>query len=272
VGHANDEAGRASRRTSAVQIVEALERMSLVTPVPFDDQAPRVGPHRLVAVGLGVTPADLDPAELLQSHAPDGVLCYFTALALHELTTQPTAHQHVARRRLARTKASDLLRDDRRAPATGLRPAPLGQWQFTVHGTPYYLTFRDPHNLVGTEQRLLSDKARVTVTTLEQTLLDTLHRPMSCGGPPVVFEAWETAPQLGLDVTRMAALLTTIGDARLARRTGWMLQQIDLPVPPVLDDTIRILRAQVPDTSAPVPALAGMPYRVLDATWHLLVP
>jgi predicted transcriptional regulator of viral defense system len=31
----------------------------------------------------------------------------------------------------------------------------------------------------------------VRITTLEQTLLDTLHRPLSCGGPPIVIEAWE---------------------------------------------------------------------------------
>ena len=56
-------------------------------------------------------------------------------------------------------------------------------------GCRRYTTRREAHRVVGVQTRYVNEKSRYRVTTLEQTLVDTLHRPHSCGGPAVVFEA-----------------------------------------------------------------------------------
>ena len=41
--------------------------------------------------------------------------------------------------------------------------------------------------------RAYGPRAQIRITTLEQTLLDSLYKPFLCGGPEVVFEAWQDA-------------------------------------------------------------------------------
>jgi predicted transcriptional regulator of viral defense system len=81
---------------------------------------------------------------------------------------------------------------------------------------------RDPQYLVQTQWRFVHELSRIRVTSLEQTLLDTLHRPLNCGGAAVVFEAWDTGADR-LDHDKLATLLHRINDLRLTRRVAYML-------------------------------------------------
>ena len=77
----------------------------------------------------------------------------------------------------------------------------------------------------GIERRFLNSQTLFRITALEQTLLDTLHRPPSCGGSSVVLEAWDTA-RGDMDEERLAAYLAKIGDEPMTRRVGDMLEQL----------------------------------------------
>lgn len=257
-----------SRIPSGAQAIARLVKAKLLRSIPFDDVAPRVGKGRLFAVGMGVDVTTLHPLEMLQAHVPAGIVCYMSALEVHALTTQPTMHHHIGRLETAPTR----LRAAHEAPVTRAnttsdgvmgRPAtlPLGQWQFTYHGLRYYLTAREPQFLKSHQTRYLSDRSWYRVTTLEQTLIDTLHRPVSCGGPAIVFEAWETATEK-LDPAKMTALLEQVGDARLTRRAGYMLGRLGYDV--------TALESAVDD--AAVPLLPGVPYSTFDPRWRLFVP
>lgn len=286
------------RRVSATNLLKLLVRGGLARPVPLADLKAGLPSDRLYAVGLGGDPSQLDPVELLQAHAPRGVVCYFTALGVHGLTTQLPSHHHVAHLAPARTTSpiSITARDEegqvddtvsdlsktavkRLAGLDALEPGTthsLGTREFTYEGLAYYSTHREAHRVAGVQRRYLNERTRFRLTSLEQTLLDTLHRPHSCGGPPVVYEAWETGAGR-LNPERLAKLLERIGDPRLARRTGYMLDQYGDVSSPALANVLS--RAWPVSASAGslsedsiVPLLPGVPPTSVDPRWGVAVP
>lgn len=255
------------RKYSATGLIKLLEDAAVVRAVPLTPLNPKVRPDRLYMVGLATPVEALDAAELLQVHVPQGILCYFTAVELHGLTTQPIPHHHVARLRKNVQPPIPAVTAESSAED---RAFPLGSPQFAVAGLTYYLTQRDPTGLRQTQRRQLNPCCAVTVTGLEQTLIDCLHRPNSAGGAAVVFEAWDA----GLKRTtpeRLIELAHKIGDPLLLRRIGYMVTQLQ-PDAPIL----RSLREQV---STHVHALLvlpsllpGIPFRHEDSVWGLCIP
>ena len=98
----------------------------------------------------------------------------------------------------------------------------LGRRQFVYRGAPYYITNRGRRRVPGIQERFYTNKTVFSVTTYEQTLLDALDRPLSCGGSSVVFEAWNRGCRQ-LDQDRLLHYLKAIRDDRLTRRAGYML-------------------------------------------------
>ncbi|MBS0211999.1 MAG: hypothetical protein JSR26_02300 [Proteobacteria bacterium] len=254
------------RNKTATALIRLLVDASVVRPVALEPMAPRMKSDRLYLVGLDITDTALDAAELLQAHEPQGILCYFTAIELHGLTTQPAPHHHVARIRKAATSAAPAaaMADDASMQDS---MAPLGSPQFRINGLTYYLTRRDPKGLKQTQRRQLNPHCQVTVTGLEQTLLDCLHRPISAGGAAVVFEAWEAGLRRS-SPEKIATLATKIGDPLLLRRAGYMIAQYQ-PKAPALASLLDQVRAQCRDSEAIPSLLPGIAYRQVDATWRL---
>jgi hypothetical protein len=258
-----------SRTASAASIITQLQHARVIRAVPLEDRAATVGRDRLFAVGLGVDPDGLHPFELLQAHAPDGVICYMSAVDAHALTSQPVTQHHIARPETAPTRTapvddSALTAAGRFSTPGGTRPHPAGRPAFLFQGVPYFVSKRDPRYLQSFQRRALNQSSQYRVTSLEQTLLDTLHRPMRCGGPAVVFEAWENAVER-LRPERMRELILHIGDPLLARRAGYLLEQQGRDVDPAVHALASVDRI-------PVSLLHGIPYVNLNEHWQVLVP
>ena len=61
--------------------------------------------------------------------------------------------------------------------------------------------------------------------TLEQTLLDSLYKPFLCGGPEVVFEAWQEAVgSRRIDEERLLTYLRAMNYPATTRRLAVMLE------------------------------------------------
>lgn len=259
------------RRPPATHVINRMTEIGLVHPVVFDSVAPRSVANTLYMLGYGVSPNDLHPFELLQAIAPDGVICYMSALEQHGLTSQPTAHHHIAKLETAPTRVGAAARGASESLRRASAPTrhSLGRWQFTYRGVPYYLTTREPKRLRAYQKRYLNAQSWYRLATIEQALLDTLHRPAHCGGPAVVFEAWETAATL-LDPPALIQLVSDIDDDTLVRQCGYMLQRIGIDVAPLLE---MVARAGVNAAAHEPPLLLrDMPYSTLDRTWGVLVP
>ena len=251
------------RKHSAINIIRILESAELLRPLPLDPPEAGGKAVRLYVLGFNGSwqPSAL---EALQAYRPAGVLCYFSALELHGLTTQPTPHYHLALFRPDPNPSSSEAKFD----SSG-RPPPLGIAAFSMDGVCCLLTGRDPKNLQGIQRRRLNPQCIVRVTTLEQTLLDCLHRPGSVGGAAAVFEAWETGvPKVKVDQLWM--LLDAIGDTNLIRRTGYMLEHHQGD--PALINRIRSVLALRRSDGPPASLLPSIPYTNTANDWHLKTP
>jgi predicted transcriptional regulator of viral defense system len=229
--------------------------------------------HGMYTVGL--QPSDtIDPLELLQAAEPAGLVCYFTALAFHGLTTQSPTHHHIAR----------LVDRPRQPPSTAPRVPvgdtgpkrsrdPLGKLRFTFKSVPYYETSRALHTVAGIQLRHLNDRSMVRITTREQALLDTLHRPVSCGGLSVAWEAWETGLS-GLDEARLHEHLVALAEPRHLRRVGYLLEAFRYTPVTSLRSLLEDARTNLAADPAAqvVPLFPGLPAVTMNTAWRLDVP
>jgi predicted transcriptional regulator of viral defense system len=224
---------------------------------------------------VGLQPFDtIDPLELLQAAEPAGLVCYFTALAFHGLTTQSPTHHHIAR----------LVDRPRQPPSTAPRVPvgdtgpkrsrdALGKLRFTFQSVPYYETSRALHTVAGIQLRHLNDRSMVRITTREQALLDTLHRPVSCGGLSVVWEAWETGLS-GIDEARLHEHLVALAEPRHLRRVGYLLEAFRYTPAAPLQSLLERVRADLAADPAAqvVPLFPGLPAVTTSTDWRLEVP
>jgi predicted transcriptional regulator of viral defense system len=256
------------RRHSVKALIAQLTATRVL--VPLEALEFGEGPDQLFAVGLGTDPDSLDPIDLLMALEPTGVVCYFTALVVHQLTTQIPVHHHVARLVWRNPKREALAL---REPATDTVAAPtrkLGTLRAQWRGVSYYSTQRDLSKVVGISVQYMNDRLRCRVTSLEQTLLDTLLRPASCGGPPQVFEAWEAARRQA-QPDKLLALLERIDHPELWRRAGYMLEDQRFPLGPDQQARLDQMERQA-GNALPVPLLPGLPYTHPSRRWQLLLP
>ena len=267
-----------TKSMSGRALLELLLRSGVVQRVPHIEAAGSQPPAQFFSIGLNEPNLELDPIELLQAMEPQGVICYFTAVQFHNLSTQIPTHHQVAR--LSKTssprpKASSSSPVQRTLSTdTQKKRDRLGKRQFLYQGIPYYITSRKNIRMPGIQKRYYTNKTIVSITDYEQTLLDTLDRPLSCGGPSVVFEAWENG--MGeFDQSRILAYLRAIKDKRLTRRVGYMLfELLQSKLDSELQRYLNRIRTELKQdqTAAVISLLPGYEYSHPNHDWNLEVP
>ena len=114
------------------------------------------------------------------------------------------------------------------------------------------------------------------MTTLEQTLLDTLKYPQHCGGEQVVFEAWERGMERW-NADQLASCLEKIDHIEYDRRVGAMLDMLNQQpgskkLKSRFDSVLGRMAAAAESEHPPVPMLESYPYKNYNQRWHVLVP
>jgi predicted transcriptional regulator of viral defense system len=222
-----------SANLSGKYLLKALVESSLATRKIINDVPQGKNPHVVYCLEFGGVP-EISSEELLlttQSDFLKTVICYFSAICHHELTTQIPAYHHIARLKNMgkRSREEHLkvlsLKQEGVGNSLNVKPS-LGTLLFTYDGTLYYQTTRDQTLVPGVQEVQFSPTLLARVTTLEQTLLDTLHNPWSCGGPAVVFEAWQNGVPL-IDDSLFNEYLCKIGRVDFDLRVGYMLEQFE---------------------------------------------
>ena len=254
---------RTAKRISGKQLLRLLEQSGLGATIELESEGESGPSLRLWKVGFGGD-RDADPLELLQAKETNGVICYFSALNYHNLTTQMVPHHHVSQ-----LKSEDGVGQPSTANRSQKIPR-LGSLLFKYDDIPYYLTRRISSRVPGVKSYFFSQKTIIRITDLEQTLLDTLHRPWSCGGASVVMEAWENGIQR-LDQERLASHLISINHPLLTRRAGCMLAQFSFRMEATSLDR---LLSETKSATSSMPAeflLPAIPGRRMDEAWNLEV-
>lgn len=224
------------------------------------------------------------PLELLLAACPQGVICYFSALSYFSLTTQPVTHHHIAELQPDRAaderpsaSASDPTKIATDSPTETSSPTTvrLGTVLFRHEGLPYYVTRRSTRLTPGIQHRALGPKTTLPITTVEQTLLDTVRKPFHCGGPEVIFEAWEQAHEADrFDEGRMAECLRAMNYLATTRRTAAFLELVGRKPGPVLQRVLDQALVGLDRTSehAVISLLPGVPYERVHPMWLVRMP
>jgi predicted transcriptional regulator of viral defense system len=211
-------------------------------------------------------------AEILLALKPRGVVCYSTAVFLHGLSTQIPNHHHVAgptptMRGNVRTTDNESASGDE----SGKDRSKLGQQLFELSGSGFYAHRRSDRHLQEHELVQNDPKTMVRITTLEQTLYDTLFHPRLCGGAAIVFEAWESA-ESRYNEDRLFSLMKASSYHPIIRRIGAMLECIPGAGSSSLLESISILYSGLEQQHEPIELIPGAGCTDLLPKWQVLVP
>jgi hypothetical protein len=262
------------------KILQHLVSMGLASAIPVElpDQSAKLPPSRSFVV-FGIEDSDrpeIDPRELLQAYNQNGVICYFSALSHYNLTTQIPAHHHVA----TLTRPTHSPKNEPSPPyGTPENPDPspgksrLGSLVFSFGGVPFFSVKRVSNSIPGVKTRVLSSRTNIRITTIEQTLLDTLQYPYQCGGPEVVFESWERHMR-ELNEELLLGYLTQIQVHPLVRRVGAMLDLLGHHPSKDMGAYLSDARNRFEGLSetSTIPLLRGIGFQGRNATWNVMVP
>jgi hypothetical protein len=208
---------------SGAKILDRLISMGLAARIPIESESDSKPSKKFVLLGIRESREfNIDPLELLQTYQPSGVICYFSALSHLNLTTQLATHHHIAI--LTPQKNRQIKRQaDKNHTSTGPLDksdrSRLGTIIFTRQGISYFSTKRVIRSIPGINTRFLSPWTKIRMTTLGQTLLDTLQYPFHCGGPETIFEVWEKQIST-IDEDVLFEYLRKIRIPPLTRRVG----------------------------------------------------
>jgi predicted transcriptional regulator of viral defense system len=275
-----DEIGESKSLVSNTELIGWMTRLGLAWALETDAVK-----FYLLEMGASAD-SGIDPWELMMAYEPSGIVCYFSALAFHSLTSQMPSHHHVAvltesSRSDHRQKDQAAARDGSPAASTSLdraaraKGSPIGKVAFSYAGLPYYLTRRSRRLVPGIQNRSSGPRGRFRITTYEQSLLDTLHKPQNCGGPAVVLEAWQEATTSGrLDEERLVDYLVRMDYPSTSRRVGAMLQMIDHTPSSHLAEYLAQVKQDTDRGApyAPISLLPGFHFSRLDEGWLVELP
>ena len=249
-----------------------LVHSGLLQRVSVDTEQAR-NPIDVYTIGFEAT-STLTPIELLTAIDPDGVVCFFSALQIYDLTTQLPSHHNVAK--LIEPKATIISRNrDEKSSSTPSSKkrdrTSVGTFVFKFNEVSYYRNRRNKHLVPGIKTRYLGSKTIYRLTTLEQTLLETLQYPVHCGGPPIVFEAWENV--LGkIDEERLFEHLSSIDSDVVSRRAAAMFSLLGHKTGNELSGFFDGVKDRIDGNTSHIPLLSGMDYHELDKDWLTRIP
>jgi len=280
-----DEVGESKPPQSNLELIHWMEKLGLASAIEVDGEV-----FYLLEIGAGPK-SEIDPMELLMAYEPLGVVCYFSAIAFHSLTSQMPSHHHVAviteSSRMGDAKEAErdntevelcretIAKKVGNYKKTRRKANPLGKVLFSFLDVPYYLTRRTKRLVPGVQNRSNGPRGQFRITTYEQTLLDTLYKPQNCGGPAVVLEAWQEAVASGrLDEQRLVGYLAQMDYPSTTRRLGTMLQLMEYKpgdeLGSYLDRAKRSINKEAPHLQ--ISLLPGFDYSNLDEGWLVRLP
>jgi predicted transcriptional regulator of viral defense system len=147
----------------------------------------------------------LNPFEIAEHLARDGIICCWSATSYHELTEQILSTVFVY------------------SPQT--RGRTRSKNKYTIEGYKFVLIQTDSDNIWGIERKTMGDR-KIRITDLERTLIDGLTHTQYCGGFREVLSAFEKALER-IDITRLIAYskkCTVVAQKRL----GWILDNLSM--------------------------------------------
>ena len=262
---------------SGLKILDHLVDMGLAAQIPIEGTKENFTSKTFYILGFRAThETDIDPLELLQAYKQKGIVCFFSALFYFDLTTQIPTHHHVAtivkQTERSSTEILDSIINETIHDHKSER-GKLGSYVFSYQDLPFYSTNRNENTIPGIKLQVLNPRTQIRMTTIEQTLLDTLQYPYHCGGPEVIFESWKTHINK-IDESLIIKYLKNINLLPLSRRLGAMLDIFDYHSGKDLLGFLEVVRSKISknDEIRIIPLFKGVQYSNMNSTWRVLTP
>jgi hypothetical protein len=251
--------------------------MGLAARIPIESESKLKPSNKFFLLGMHASrELNIDPLELLQSYQPSGVICYFSALTHLNLTTQVATHHHIAfltpHGNQPKVHQAENGHMPSGPPGKNDR-SKLGTMIFSRQSIPYFSTKRVIHSIPGIQSRFLSPWTKIRMTTLEQTLLDTLQYPFHCGGPETVFEAWEKHINT-IDEDVLLDYIKEIQIPPLIRRIGAIFDLFGRQPTKGLFQYLNKSKSLFLSSSEfnLISLLRGIEYSQKNSNWNILIP
>jgi predicted transcriptional regulator of viral defense system len=260
---------------SGVAIIEHLLSMGFASRIPVEGIKVTAPSKEFILLGIQESQdLDVDPLELLQTYDQQGTICFFSALAYFNLTTQVPVHHHVA---TLTTQVATSANSERPCTIDNSKKtntkSKLGTYLFNYEGVPFYCTKRVKSSIPGIKIRVVSPRTNLRITTIEQTLLDTLQYPFHCGGQEVALEAW--GRHIGqIEGDLLLDYLRTIRIDPLTRRVGAIFDLFGIPPARDLDFFLKESKSRIfsqPEVPE-IPLFRGINSQRINPIWKILVP
>lgn len=261
---------------SGTKITKHLESMGLAFKVPVKGVKSSSSSKSFYLLGISTSKkGTVQPFELLQAYKQDGIICYLSALFYFNLTTQFPSHHHIATiikkaERISTEQTSNIMNeksDDKR------KRNKLGTFGFSYQDLAFYSTRRKDYTIPGVQLRIFNSRTKIRITTIEQTLLDTLQYPYRCGGPSVIFEAWKTHKNK-INESKILDYLKQIGSDNLSRRVGAMFEIFKYRSSKDLSNHLKEIQNSILTTNEilDIPLFKGISYSNINTNWKILIP
>ena len=183
-------------------------------------------------------PYDRDPAAYfpdwhLTAHHLAGntpyYIGYYSALVLHDLTTQPALSEQV------------------------VVGKPVRPGQQLIQGVPFRFIYHNAAHFFGFSQKWVQGIYRVQCSDLEKTMIDCAFNPSLAGGVVELSKAlWKSKQQL--DGAKLLEYGTRFGTDAVNRRLGFLLENLG-----ILPETVENLQKSVPKNATFVLLDNGLP-------------
>lgn len=261
---------------SGTKITKHLESMGLAFKVPVEGVESNSSSKSFYLLGISASKKEtVQPFELLQSYKQDGIICYFSALSYFSLTTQVPKHHHIAtiikKTKLITTQPTSNINNEK--GDNKRKRDKLGTFEFSYQDLAFYSTKRKDYTIPGIQVRVLNPRTNIRITTIEQTLLDTLQYPYRCGGPAVIFEAWKTHKNK-IDESKILDYMKKIGSDNLSRRVGAMFEIFKYKSGNELSNHLNEIQNTILPTNKilNIPLFKGISYSNINMNWKILIP
>lgn len=146
----------------------------------------------------------------------DYYLSHFSALEIHEMTTNPVLTVYIS--------------------------TPVRRIEKKIAGATYRFVTAKPADMWGSEEAWVTASQKVCVSSLERTILDCLDRPDLSGGVIEVARGlW--AKRNEIDFEKLADYAKRLGKKSVAKRLGFLFTVFELGTPELIADLKELVSA-----------------------------
>ena len=146
----------------------------------------------------------------------DYYLSHFSALEIHEMTTNPVLTVYLS--------------------------TPVRRIEKKIAGATYRFVTTKPTDMWGSEAAWVTQSQKVRVSDLERTIVDCLDRPDLSGGVIEVARGiWAKRDEI--DFERLGSYVTRLGRKSVAKRLGFLLETFELGTPELLTSLRELVSA-----------------------------